>query len=318
MKLSCATVALFVLLVADRSAAEAACTIQAASNSAFGPATSFVVRDVALEGSTTNAGLVCSGAILSVLGTGDHVYATIVSANGGLLGPGGDVVPYSVYGDSTTSYPIPWGVTYDYASGQLLNLLGLFGGPATALPLFFRTAAGANVAAGVYTDTITIDWSWDYCTGIGIFGICLGRDTGSGQSTFTVTLTVTDTCAVTSTPDVAFGQAPLPSVFPEITQSIGVVCTKGLAGYTVGIDAGQHPSGGARRMAGNGHYLVYELLKDDGQSTWGQTGGGRVSPPGPADGITPQLLPYRARVNPLQPAPPPGTYQDVLIVDVTF
>ncbi len=123
--------------------------------------------------------------------------------------------------------------------------LGLFGGPSTNLPMFFRTVASANVAAGVYTDTITIQWVWDYCTGVGLLGVCLGKDQGSGTSSFQVTMTVTNACQVSSAPDVALGHAPIASSFTPVSQSLSV-CTTDLAVYTVGLSAGQHACGESR------------------------------------------------------------------------
>lgn len=299
--------------------AEGACSVQAASDATFGAETSFVIRDVSQQTSTPNAGLVCSGAILSVLGSGDHVYATISSANGGLKSPGGDLIGYTIYGDSTTSYPIPTGVQFDYASGQLLNLLGLFGGPAVSLPMFFRTTPGANVAAGTYTDTITISWNWNYCPGVLVAGICLlGRDVGGGQATFQLTLTVTDTCAITSTPDVSFGTAAVASSFAAVGDQIGIVCTKGLLDYSVGVSAGQHAAGQTRRMSSGSGYLEYDVYKGSTEDVWGSIGSARVAPTAPANGLVPQQFPYTLRIRLPQPTPPVGVYQDVLVVDVTF
>lgn len=299
--------------------AEAACNVQPASDASFGAHTSFVIRDVSQQTSTTSAGLVCSGAVLSLLGTGDHIYATITSANGGLLGPGGNLIGYTIYGDSTTAYPIPTGVQFDYASGQLLNLLGLFGGPATALPMFFRTTPGANVVAGTYTDTITINWSWNYCPGVLVLGACvLGRDIGTGQSTFQITVTVNNACAITSTPDVSFGTAPVASSFLPVSNQVGVVCTKNLASYSVGIDWGQHAPGQTRRMSNGTHFLEYDVFKGSSFDVWGTTGGARVMPGAAADGVLPQYFPYTLRIRLPQATPPVGTYQDVLVVDVTF
>lgn len=305
--------------LAGAVSAEAACAVQPATGASFGVGTtSFVVRDTSLQTSTSAAGLVCSGAVLSVLGTGDHVFATVTSLNGGLKGPTGDVVAYGIYGDGTVTYPIPTGVQFDYASGQLLNVLGLFGGPSRSLPMFFRTTPGSVIAAGTYTDTLSVSWNWDYCTGIGLFGICLGRDVGSGQSTFQLTLTVTNACEITSTPDVAFGQAPVPSAFGVVAQELGVLCTKGLLAYSVGIDRGQHYAGSTRRMASNGAHLDYDVFKAASPDVWGPEAGQRHSPQAPANGLTPQTFPYSVRIRLPQATPPVGIYQDVLIVDVTF
>jgi spore coat protein U-like protein len=309
---------LVVLAVSER--ADASCTVQTTSNASFGASvTSFVVKSTPQMASTTNAGLTCTGAVLSILQSGDHIYGTVTSLRGGLLGPTGDVVPYTTYADGTTAYPIALGVAFDYAAqGPLLSLLGLFGGSATALPLYFRTAAGVNVAAGTYTDTISIAWNWNYCSGIGAFGICLGRDIGSGNSSFTVTLIVTNACEVTIAPSVDFGRAPSASSFAPINQSIGVRCTKGLASYSVGINTGQHATGaGQRRMAGAGSFLAYELYKS-GTTVWGTMGVNRAANTLPADGTSEALFPYTARIDASQTTPPVGEYDDLVVIDVTF
>jgi len=300
------------------AAAEAACTVGPASDASFGSATSFAARATSFQTSTPDAGLNCSGAVLNVLRSEDHVYATLHTANGGLRGPGGDIIPYGAYGDSTTNHPIPFNVQYDYASTQLLNLLGLFSGPSTSLPMFFRTGTGANVAAGVYTDTITVQWAWDYCTGVGLLGVCLGRDQGSGTSTIQVTMTVTNACEVSSAPDVSLGQAPTASSFMQVGQSVTVLCTKDLAAYTVGLSAGQHAASGRRRMAGGGQALQYDVFKPGGSMVWGDAGAARVANGAPANGLVPQVFDYVVAVYPDQSTPPVGVYSDVVIVDVAF
>ena len=297
--------------------AEADCSVVSAANASFGSTTSFAVQSASHQTSTTNAGLNCSGAVLAVMRVDDHIYATITSAQGGLKGPTNDLIPYTIYGDSTTTYPIPTGVQYDYASGPLLNLLGLFGGPSTNLPMWFRTTAGANVAAGTYTDTLTIAWAWNYCKLVGAFSACLGRDIGSGTSTFQISMVVTNACQVTSAPNVSFGQAPTARTFNTVVQSVSVLCTKSLAVYSVGLDPGQHASSNRRRMANGGQYLEYDIFKAGG-AVWGVSGGARVTNTAPADGVSPQSFPYNVTVYADQTTPPVGVYSDLVVVDVTF
>lgn len=44
---------------------------------------------------------------------------------------------------------------------------------------------------GVYTDQISIDWTWNLCPGIGLLGLCIGiTNAGTGSSVITVTLIV--------------------------------------------------------------------------------------------------------------------------------
>lgn len=152
--------------------------------------------------------------------------------------PNGDVIAYTLYADNSTSYPITRGVAFDFARNGILDLLGLLNGTTPkAVPLYMRTVVGSNVAAGLYQETLTIAWSWNYCSGIGAGSICLGRDIGSGSQTMTVNLTVSNDCQIT-TPNISFGSAPVVAGFGTVSQSVSLSCTKGSA-YTVGLSDGE-------------------------------------------------------------------------------
>mgnify|MGYP006175785687 CR=1 FL=1 len=79
------------------------------------------------------------------------------SSTSGLVGPTGDVIPYTLYANNSTSFPITRGVAFDFARNGILDLLGLLNGttPKT-VPLYVKTNLGANVAAGLYQETLTI------------------------------------------------------------------------------------------------------------------------------------------------------------------
>jgi spore coat protein U-like protein len=305
------------LVLCDARDARAACTPSAPSNATFGSMTSFAIRNSTQQTSTSDAGVTCTGTGLGLMQSGDHFFVTITSANGGLKGPSGDVVPYSIYGDSTTNFPIAIGVQYDYAGSALPGTLGLFGGPAVSLPLFFRTVTGANVAAGAYADTLTISWSWDYCSGLNLFGICLGRDNGSTVTTVQLSATVQTACLLT-TPDLTFGSAPTARSFPVVSQNIGVLCTKDTITYTIGVSNGSQPASGRRRMTSGANLLHYDLFKPNSSSVWGPLSGDRVGNSSPADGLNTQNYQYSARIYTDLPTPPVGHYTDTLVVDVAF
>lgn len=311
-----ALAALFVVAAAGR--VDAACTTVAPSIASLGTPISFDVRTTPQMGSTANAGLRCSGTVLGVLASGDHFYATITSQNGGLKGPHNDVIGFTVYGNNSTTYPIPLNQQFDYAATPLISLLGLLGGAPVTLPLYIRTATGSNLAAGTYTDRLTIHWSWDYCQGIGLFGICIGRDTGSGQVQVDVTITVTNACQVSSAPAIAFGPAPTVAAFPVINSNVAIVCTRDLSAYTVGVSNGQNPSGGRRRMASGANRMQYDIYKGATSTIWGSVGAARVSNTATGDGNTSELFPYRAQIYTDQSNPPVGTYTDSVVVDITF
>ncbi|MBV4523256.1 spore coat U domain-containing protein [Pseudomonas sp. SWRI74] len=307
-------------------AAQALCSVVGTTPVAFGSISSIAVRTSSQASSTLNGGLSCTGSLLSLLTSNDHFYATVTSSKTGLVGPTGDVIGYTLYANNSTSYPITRGVQFDFARNGIIDALGLLGSvvPKT-VPLYLRTTLGSNVAAGVYSETLSIFWSWDYCSGIGIGSICVGRDISSGTTTLTVTLTVANDCTITA-PNIAFGSAPVVSAFAPVTgQTVNLACTKGSA-YTVGLGDGQNAVsvGGRRRMVSGGNYLAYDIFKSAGTTRWGSVGSARRAStdaevnPGNGLGTGSQVFNYNARVYTDQATPPAGTYLDSVVLDVGF
>ena len=307
-------------------AAQALCSVVGTTPVAFGSISSIAVRTASQASSTLNGGLSCTGSLLSLLTSNDHIYATVTSSKTGLVGPTGDVIGYTLYANNSTSYPITRGVQFDFARNGIIDALGLLGSvvPKT-VPLYLRTTLGSNVAAGVYSETLSIFWSWDYCSGIGIGSICVGRDISSGTTTLTVNLTVANDCTITA-PNIAFGSAPVVSAFTPVTgQTVNLACTKGSA-YTVGLGDGQNAVsvGGRRRMISGGNYLAYDIFKSAGTTRWGNVGSARRAStdaevnPGNGFGTGSQIFNYNARVYSDQVTPPAGTYLDSVVLDVGF
>ncbi|MBF8748041.1 SCPU domain-containing protein [Pseudomonas putida] len=311
-------------LLALANPAWALCSSVATSPASFGTVNSTLVRTTVQSASSLNSGLQCTGSLLSLLTSTDHFYATITPASGGLVGPSGDVINYTLYADNSTSYPITRGVAFDFARNGILDLLGLLNGSTPkAVPLYMRTQIGSNVAAGVYRETLTVAWSWNYCSGIGIGSICLGRDIGSGSQTLSVTLTVSNDCQIT-TPNINFASAPVVAGFGTVNQSISLSCTKG-SSYTVGLDDGQNVSGGRRRMkSAANNYLAYDIFKSAGTVRWGSVSSARRSSsdadvnPGVGTGTGSQVFNYNAKIYTDQATPPAGSYTDSVILDVQF
>lgn len=307
--------------------AMAACSVVTTAPASFGSISSMTVRTAAQTSSTLNAGLNCTSALISLLASTDHFYATITSTQSGMVGPTGDVIGYTLYGNNSSSYPITRGTQFDFGgAGGIAQVLGLIAGPgAKTLPLYMSSITGSNVAAGLYTETLNVAWNWNYCSGIGIGGICLGRDTGSGTASLTVSMTVTNDCQITA-PNISFGSAPVISGFTAVTgQTINIACTKGSA-YTVGLSDGQNPLsvGGRRRMVSGGNYLAYDIFKSAGTTRWGSVGAARRASstaevnPGNGLGIGSQVFNYNAKVYTDQATPPAGTYIDNVVLDVGF
>lgn len=312
------------LMLLPAGSAWALCSSVATTPAAFGTINSTLVRTTIQSASSTNAGLQCTGSLLSLLSASDHFYATITLSTSGLVGPTGDVIAYTLYADNSTSYPITRGVAFDFARNGILDLLGLLNGTTPkAVPLYMRTQLGSIVAAGLYQETLTIAWSWNYCSGIGVGGLCLGRDIGSGTQTMTVNLTVSNDCQIT-TPSISFGSAPVVAGFGTVSQSVSLSCTKGSA-YTVGLNDGENVSGGRRRMKSSaGNYLAYDIFKSAGTVRWGSlTTARRASSdadvnPGNGTGTGSQVFNYNAKVYTDQATPPAASYIDNVILDVQF
>ncbi|WP_178088092.1 MULTISPECIES: Csu type fimbrial protein [unclassified Pseudomonas] len=307
--------------------AMAACSVASTVPASFGSISSMTLRTAAQTSSTTNSGLSCTSALISLLVSTDHFYATITSSQSGMVGPTGDVISYTIYGNNSTSYPITRGSQFDFGgAGGIAQSIGLIAGPgAKTVPLYLSSITGSNVAAGVYTETLSIAWQWNYCSGIGLGGICLGRDTGSGTASLTVSMTVTNDCQITA-PNISFGSAPVVSGFTAVTgQTINIACTKGSA-YTVGLSDGQNPVsvGGRRRMVSGGNYLAYDIFQSAGTTRWGSVGAARRASstaevnPGNGLGVGSQVYNYNAKVYTDQPTPPAGTYLDNVVLDVGF
>ncbi|MFT0517429.1 spore coat protein U domain-containing protein [Pseudomonas faucium] len=312
------------LVLLSAGSAWAACSVVTTSPIALGTVNSTAVRTTVQNASTTNAGLQCTGSLLSLLTSSDHVWLTISSSTGGLVGPTGDVIGYTLYADNSTNYPIARNVQFDLARNGIIDLLGLLGSstPKT-VPLYLRTQVGSNVAAGVYREALTVAWSWNYCSGIGIGNVCLGRDIGSGNQTLNVSLTVSNDCQIT-TPNISFGSAPVVAGFGTVNQSVSLSCTKGSA-YTVGLDDGQNVSGGRRRMKSSAsNYLAYDIFKSAGTTRWGSVSTARRASsdadvnPGLGTGTGSQVFNYNAKVYTDQGTPPAASYTDTVVLDVQF
>ncbi|GJB81141.1 lipoprotein [Aeromonas caviae] len=290
---------------------------------AFGSLNSTQVRGTVQTASSTNSGLQCNGSVISVLSSTDSFKIKITSTTSGLVGPTGDVIPYTLYADATTNYPITRGTPFEFRTTGILDLLGLLNGTPKNVPIYMRTQVGSNVSAGLYQELLDVEWAWDYCDGIGVGGLCIGRDQGSGTRTLLVSMTVTNDCQIT-TPSINFASAPVVAGFGTVSQSLSVSCTKG-SNYTVGLDDGQNVANGRRRMkSAANNYLAYDIFKSAGAVRWGSTGAARRASadadvnPGTGTGTGSQVFNYNAKVYTDQATPPAATYTDSVILDVQF
>lgn len=259
----------------------------------------------------------CSAVVLAALSPAPTLKGQLQAAMTGLtLKNGSDSIPYQIYSDA--------GHTSSYTGGLLVvnlsgaTLVGLLSGTGGSVPIYIATTPGGNIPAGVYTDTVQLTWTFaNICEGLAVVaGLCVGVPAnGTVTSSLVVTLTVSNDCTI-SAPPVNFGTAPLLASFASVSQNISLLCSRNMV-YTVGLSAGSYASGGRRRMAASGARLQYDIFKAD-NTVWGSAGTARADGPAPATGNSVQSIPYTARIYQDQSNPPPGTYTDNVVVDVSF
>ncbi|MCG8157429.1 spore coat protein U [Brenneria goodwinii] len=295
-----------------------ACTAPA-SSTVLGPYASSVVG---VNGTsqivTSGSGFSCSGSVLSLIST-NTITATIVgdtNAAGNTMrlrrDSSSDYIAYTLCMDSGCASLYDIGSSNTWSQTTFLGLLGLFNASDGTLPIYIKTSVGNNVAAGTYTDVITIKWDYKVCS-VGVLGLCVYSE-GTLTSTLSLSLTITNDCLIASAPNINFGIAALPADFPPVSSSIGVNCTKDGA-YTVKLTSSHPDDDNWRRMTasvnGTPYYLQYQIYRDNiawtENADYADTGLGLV-----------QSIPYTARINSAQANQPAGAYTDTVTVTVTI
>lgn len=298
--------------------AQAACTVSSANPVTFAPASSYDVRERTVAKVTGSAGFACNGSLISVVST-NTAQARATSASGFTLrSAAGNAIAYRLSADSAGSYSFNGGQTIDYFDPSLLSLLGILNGGTMTSPVYAALTASPNVPAGTYTDTVTLQWSWQVCHGIGVGGVCILSESGTGTSTVTVTLVVGTDCRI-SAPNLSFGSAPLATGFAAVTQAVAVDCTLGAA-YTVAFSSGNKGSARPWRAmtSAAGDTLQYNIYRSDGTTIWDETTPLTSAVAGTGATAPAQLHTYVARINPAQATTPAGAYSDSISVIVAF
>lgn len=241
-----------------------------------------------------------------------RIDATLVAANFQLSANNGDAIPYVLFTDAAFSDPFLVGETVEFGSFNLLDLLGLFSNVDGSLPLYLQTLP-ANVAAGSYQDTIAIRWDWDYCSGVSVLFICLGRDSGSEVITLTLELTVENTCQLTSQ-DTAFGSVSDLSLARQAPLPVETLCTKSLS-FNIYIDGGNNFSSGVRNMVNANAMIPYLIYAPDGVTSVGPTAVNSVNFMGSGNF---EVLSFIAKTQATTVLPSPGVYTDTVRVILNY
>jgi spore coat protein U-like protein len=231
---------------------------------------------------------------------------------------GASTLNYQLYQDPGRS--VVWG-SYNWAlpgTPPTVDLpLALNGTGSTTLTIYARAFGGqGTVPPGTYTTSFTAaDTDFVY----GILGILpcpnIVVTPQHSRPTFTGSATVLSNCLVTAA-NINFGSQGLLTSNIDQGGNVSVTCTAGTT-YNVGLDGGNQNAGPTgRAMAFGANKVAYGLYRDGARSqVWGTTIG--TNTVGGTGTGSAQNLPVYARVPP-QVTPPAGTYNDTIVVTVTY
>lgn len=229
------------------------------------------------------------------------------------LQSGGTLINYNVYRDAgttdtwTTTKPIVKQVTI--AAGQTLN--GTFP--------YYAKITTASPPTGSYTGYL-FQTVLGFATSLSSTTCVLNLTTGapsftlnSQDVTVNVTASVVPTCALGTISPIDFGTRSTIAANVDATGAVQFSCPSGLP-WTLKIGGGQYVLSGERRMrSGTSNYVQYRLYRDSGRTTLLAIDGTFT---GSGTGGT-QTTSIYGRLVPQSP-PPIGTYQDFIVVTLSF
>lgn len=237
----------------------------------------------------------------------------------------GDAMAFQIYRNS--AHTQIWG-SVDNASylpfQQDLSFTILSNGETRtgSIPVYGQVPAGqAGLGVGAYSDAFSGAYtklSYNYneaLLSLGTYPATCGN-ANLGSFAFTASATVQPFCQLTMASDLDFGSTSTLSAPIDRFSTVGMNCTARTA-WQLGLDAGQHAVGGARRMMrSGGPTIAYELYRDGARSLpWGQTLNSDTLV-GTGTGSA-QSFDVYGRV-PAQAPVPSGEYADVVTVTVTY
>lgn len=231
----------------------------------------------------------------------------------------GNTLQFQLYTDATRL--IPWDSQTPLTStfnvqpngvpltGPPITIYGRVpSGQTSAQPTSYSDVFGAGQVSFTYTDH----------NGNAAPASCQGTGTLVNTSaSFTAQASVTALCSINAaTLDFGTPAGVLTTAVPS-TSSISVQCANGI-NYNVGLDGGLNSGNNisARKMVLGGNSVAYQLYRDSSRTlVWGNTVG-TDTVAGTGNGGIQNLTVY-GQV-PAQPTPPAGTYNDTVVVSVTY
>ncbi|WP_348733785.1 spore coat protein U domain-containing protein [Rheinheimera texasensis] len=252
----------------------------------------------------------CSRILNVALISGDvYHYQVTASTNAFRLRSGSFYIPYQLSSHANFTVVLSAvGQGYNNLSFTLLNIIG---GQDVQVPLYARTLP-ANVAAGTYTDQLTLLFTGRYCR-VAVAMVCIGYEDLNSSVNLQLSLKVERSCALNVPAAHHFGTVTTLSQPTDFRLQLQVDCTLSES-YQLHIDNGNYFTGNSRRLFnGSNHYLQYDLWQPDGStllldsSRLQKTGLGAV-----------ELIEPRLRLQSQQLTPVAGTYRDTVRVIVSY
>lgn len=209
------------------------------------------------------------------------------------MSSGSNQLVYLIYADAAHTNEFchnnPYTINFVAANTSTTKSFTFYGG----------LGSGQNVAPGNYSDSNTATTA---------------ASASNATTSFQVLATVPANCTVSATP-IAFPSTSLIVSNVDATASISTTCTKSTV-YTVGLSNGGTGTGPiARKMTNGPNSITYGLYLDAARSQPWSTAAGNMGS-GTGTGVAQALTVY-GRV-PSGQTPPPGTYNDTVIVTVSY
>lgn len=219
----------------------------------------------------------------------------------------------AVWGSQFSGIYQPWEIKFVVHSGS----------PASAtVPVYGRIFAGqSSVIPGSYSRTylagVDTRFTIEAALGTTAPSGCGPGNNNLNFGSLVVSANVIKRCTVTASP-LSFGVNPgLLSTEMNASTTFGVQCSN-TTPYNVGLSAGQHSGNdiNARQMALGSNSIGYQLYRDSARNeVWGNTVG-TDTVPATGSGMQQNLTVYGSV--PPQVTPPAGTYEDTVVVTVTY
>ena len=296
-----------------------------ASNSALAYSCSVSVTSLAFGNVDVLSGsAIASTAALSISCSGAPANALrmCININGGtasdstsrqMSGPGSNQLRYQLFSDSTRT--TPWGSWSAnlYGGGFQWDVPNSSSNVNAATTVYAQVLASQpTIVPGSYASTLTVSMNYLDNTATP----CPGAGQGAATNTFTTSATVVSNCTVGAA-TLNFGSAGVLTTNLDSGSSLNLLCSNTLP-YTISLNGGN--SGATdptqRKMSSGANEVTYGIYRDSARTLpWGWTAG-TDTVGGTGTGLSRAINAF-GRV-PAQTTPGPGTYQDTVVVTVTY